>query len=60
MDGRIELSSNVSEQNLIEYLLNCKCSYGASYLPILSLYALINSWKFSKLMYYQNMLEEAE
>jgi len=60
MKKTIKVQSNISEKQLMEILLNMKCS-GISQqevLFILGFHALVNSWRINKLIYYNNLLED--
>lgn len=57
--GKITIKSEVSEQDLMENLLNMKASgfIDESLLIIISFNAMANSWNFDKLLYYLELLE---
>lgn len=57
VQGSITISSNIDECILIE---NCLMYYhaGYEYKHLLCFHALANSWKYDRLMYYINLIED--
>lgn len=58
IQGKFIISSEVSEQDLVEHCFNLKAA-GYTYDHILGIYAFIETWHFSKLLYYKNLIEES-
>ena len=59
MTKKITIETNISEKDFMESILN-QTAMGYDLTLVVSFYALIHKWKYSKLIYYNKLMDEVQ